>query len=56
MINRRLQFWIGLAVFLLGGLVLAIASEPASTALGTTMGLAGLGLMVWAWAKRGPAS
>ncbi|MHC4219073.1 MAG: hypothetical protein ACYSU7_11530 [Planctomycetota bacterium] len=49
--NWRVYFWIGLALFLLGGALLALDVPGAST-FGTTMGVAGLGLMVWSWIGR----
>jgi hypothetical protein len=50
--NWRVYFWIGLGVFLLGGVLLSSALERTGTVFGTTLGLAGLGLMVWAWMGR----
>ncbi len=50
--NWRVYFWIGLGLFLLGGVLLAFDMARAGTAFGTILGLAGLGLMVWAWIGR----
>jgi hypothetical protein len=50
--NWRVYFWIGLGLFLLGGVLLAFFMEAAGTGFGTTLGLVGLGLMVWAWTRR----
>jgi uncharacterized membrane protein YhhN len=50
--NWRVYFWIGLGLFLLGGVLLAFPMERAGTTFGTTLGLVGLGLMVWAWTRR----
>ena len=55
MSNWRVYFWIGGALFLLGGGVLAYWEH---VEVGTTLGLAGVGLMAWAWIRRqsGPDS
>lgn len=50
--NWRVYFWIGLGLFVLGGVLLAFDLARAGTALGTTVGLAGLGMVVWAWIGR----
>ena len=50
--NWRVYFWIGLGLFVLGGVLLAFGMEKVGTAFGTTLGVAGLGLMVWAWIGR----
>jgi hypothetical protein len=50
--NWRVYFWIGLGFFVLGGVLLAFGMESVGTAFGTTLGVAGLGLMVWAWIRR----
>jgi hypothetical protein len=50
--NWRVFFWIGLGVFVLGGVLLAYGRVTPGTPYGTTLGLAGLGLMVWAWVGR----
>ena len=52
MVNRRVLFWLGLLLLLLGGLLLAVGGERLGTALGTTLGLAGVGLIGWSWAGR----
>jgi len=49
--NWRVFFWIGLGLFLLGGLLLAFFMQQAP-GFGTTLGVAGVGLMVWAWIGR----
>ena len=56
MSNWRVYFWIGLGLFVLGGALLAFGWEQVG--VGTTLGLAGLGLTVWAWIRRqvGPGS
>lgn len=50
--SKRVFFWAGLGIFVLGGALLAFGSETVGTVLGTTLGLAGLGLMVWSFAGR----
>lgn len=50
MVNRRALLWAGLALLVVGGALLAFGTARAWTAAGTTMGLAGLGLIAWAWA------
>jgi hypothetical protein len=50
--NWRVFFWIGLGLFVLGGVLLAYGRDAPGTTYGTTLGLAGLGLMVWAWIGR----
>lgn len=47
MTNRRAQFWIGIVLLLGGGAVLALGGEKTGTIVGTTLGLAGLGLVAW---------
>ena len=47
--NWRVFFWIGLGLFVLGGVLLAYGRDTIGTAVGTTLGMGGLGLMVWAW-------
>jgi hypothetical protein len=48
--SRRALFWSGLIVLMAGGALLAFGSPQLGTVLGTTMGLAGAGLIAWAWA------
>lgn len=52
MSNRRILFMLGLVSFVLGGVLLVFAREGIGTPVGTTCGLAGLGLMIWSWAGR----
>ena len=40
---------IGLIVFLAGGAVLAFGQGTTWTAIGTTLGIAGLGIACWGW-------
>lgn len=48
--SRAAQAGLGVVIFLAGGAVLAFAGDSVGgVALGTTAGLAGLGLMAWAW-------
>ncbi len=49
--NWRVFFWIGFGLFLLGGGLLAFFTQQAP-GFGTTLGVAGVGLMVWAWIGR----
>ena len=49
--NWRVFFWIGFGLFLLGGVLLAFFTSQAA-GFGTTLGVAGVGLMVWAWIGR----
>ena len=56
MSDRQAYFWVGLVVLLVGGAILAFGGPRAGTVLGTTLGLAGLGLMVWAWSGRSGGS
>ena len=51
--SRRVQFWIGVGMVLVGGALLAFGPETSGTVLGTTLGLAGVGLMAWAGWGRG---
>jgi hypothetical protein len=51
--DRRVHFWIGIGVLMAGGALLAFGGERTGTLLGTTLGLAGLGLVGWAL-LRGP--
>ena len=51
--SRRVQFWIGVGMVLVGGALLASGWERVGTVLGTTLGLAGVGLMAWAGPGRG---
>ncbi|MHC4107406.1 MAG: hypothetical protein ACYSTY_04890 [Planctomycetota bacterium] len=46
------QLWIGMGLFVLGGAVLAYGEGEAWTVMGTTMGLAGVGLAIWSWIRR----
>lgn len=48
--SRRALFWSDLIVLAAGGALLAFGSPQLGTVLGTTMGLAGAGLIAWAWA------
>ncbi len=50
--NWRVFFWIGLGFFVLGGVLLALMAGEYGTGVGTTLGLAGAGLMIWAWVSR----
>ncbi|NNF42240.1 MAG: hypothetical protein HKO59_15325 [Phycisphaerales bacterium] len=43
---------IGLILFLAGGVMLTLWSGVAGSAVGSTFGLAGVGLMAWAWWRR----
>jgi ABC-type phosphate/phosphonate transport system permease subunit len=54
--NWRVFFWIGLGSFVLGGVLLAFDRNARGTAVGTTLGMGGLGLMVWAWIRRRAAA
>ncbi len=49
--NRRVLLVIGLIVLVVGGAVLAWGGPRYGMVLGTTMGLAGVGLIGWAWAR-----
>ena len=48
--NRRGYFWIGLGCVLLGGVLLTFWPGKGGTVVGTTLGLAGAGLVIWALA------
>ncbi|MHC4428104.1 MAG: hypothetical protein ACYS0D_05810 [Planctomycetota bacterium] len=48
--KNRVFLWCGLGCLVAGGALLALAGE-AGTIWGTTLGLAGVGLCGWAWAK-----
>lgn len=50
MSRNRVFLWCGLGCLVVGGVLLALAGE-AGTIWGTTLGLAGVGLCGWAWAK-----
>ena len=52
MIIKTAWFWLGLILFLVGGAVLAFSEGTAMTGLGTTLGIVGVGSMVWAWVGR----
>lgn len=49
---RGVYLWVGLGLLLLGGALLALGPERLGTPLGTTLGLAGLGLILWSWSRR----
>ncbi len=51
--GRRVFFLVGLAALAVGGGLLAFGGPRVGTVLGTTLGLAGVGLIGWAWAGRG---
>ena len=51
--QRRTILWVGLVLFVAGGAVLAWGGATTGTVLGTTMGLAGVGLVGWWWASAG---
>ena len=52
MTGRRVCSWVGLGALVAGGALLAFGPETVGTVLGTTLGLAGMGLVVWSWAGR----
>jgi hypothetical protein len=49
MTNKRIFLWVGLALFLIGGGILAWFGGDNGTAVGTVIGVAGIGMMGWAW-------
>jgi len=52
--GRSIRLWLGLAFFLVGGALLAFAGESKSlVGIGTTFGLVGVAMMIWAWFTRG---
>lgn len=51
MTRTRAYFWTGLGCLLVGGALLALAADV-GTVVGTTLGLAGAGLLLWSWARR----
>ena len=51
--TKAVQLSIGFGLFLVGCAVLAYGEGEAWTGVGTTAGVAGLGLMVWAWLRGG---
>ena len=49
-VNRRSVFiWIGIVLIIAGGAMLAFGGESFGPAVGTTFGIAGIGLLAWAW-------
>ena len=50
--DKRVLFWVGLLALLIGGLLLGLGGERLGTVLGTTLGLAGVGLIGWSWVGR----
>jgi drug/metabolite transporter (DMT)-like permease len=49
--RRTRLLWIGLVLLIVGGAVLSWAGPNTGTVLGTTLGLAGAGLIGWSWAR-----
>ncbi|MHC5114602.1 MAG: hypothetical protein ACYTGP_09265 [Planctomycetota bacterium] len=51
--SKSIRLWFGLIVFLAGGALLAFAGEStALVGMGTTFGIVGVALMIWAWLTR----
>ncbi len=50
--TRRVFFWAGLGIFVAAGALLAFAPQKLGTVVGTTLGLAGAGLIGWSFVGR----
>lgn len=50
--TRRVFFWAGLAIFVAAGALLAFGPQKLGTVVGTTLGLAGAGLIGWSFIGR----
>ncbi len=50
--TRRVFFWAGLAIFVAAGALLAFGPQKLGTVVGTTLGLAGAGLVGWSFIGR----
>ncbi|MHC4947767.1 MAG: hypothetical protein ACYTG1_05840 [Planctomycetota bacterium] len=48
---RANLLWLGVVLFLVGGAILAFGGTNVGTSAGTTVGLVGAGLVVWAWLR-----
>ena len=47
--TKSTQILVGLILFLAGGALIAVFSSTPGMAVGTTFGIAGVGLMAWGW-------
>ena len=52
MLGSRPMMIYGLVAFLAGGAILAFGGERLGVPVGTTVAIAGLGLLVWGWMTR----
>ena len=54
--RRSVFIWVGIVLIIAGGAMLAFGGVSFGPAVGTTFGIAGIGLLAWAWLIRGDSA